>query len=108
MSITSDQFMQITMSIITILGVIITSVIVPFIKSKISADELDKLTYYISVAVRCAEQIYTPSQWREKKTYVMDYIRAIIDSKLSITLTDEQLNTIVEGIVNEVKHGGDN
>lgn len=105
MSITSEQFMQIIMSIITLLGILITSAVLPYIRSKISAEELDKLSYYITVAVRCAEQIYTPEQWRDKKAYVMSYIRQIIDSKLSISLTDEQLDTIVEGIVNEIKHG---
>lgn len=104
---TTDLFMKLVMSLISVLGVIFTAYVVPMIKANISQKQLDQLSYYISVAVRCAEQIYTPEQWKEKKQYVFDYILDITNSKLHINLNEKDIDVIIEGIVNEIKHDGD-
>lgn len=104
---TTDLFMKLVMSLISVLGVIFTAYVVPMIKANISQKQLDQLAYYVSVAVRCAEQIYTPEQWKEKKQYVFDYILDIVNSKLHINLDEKDIDVIIEGIVNEIKHDGD-
>lgn len=103
---TSEIFTQLILLAITIIGAIITAYVVPFVKSKFTAEEITNLTYYIGLAVRAAEQIYTPEQWAIKKEYVFKYAKEIIAEKLNITLTDAQLDAIIEGVVNEVKKGG--
>lgn len=90
-------------SILTICAILISYVLVPFIKSMYTTEQLDRFTYYVTVAVRCAEQIYTPEQWAEKKAFVVNYCKNIL-KEFHITLTDDDLNNIIEGIVNEVKH----
>lgn len=104
---TTELFIKLIMSLISVLGVIFTAYILPWIKSNVAQKQLEQLSYYISVAVRCAEQIYTPEQWKEKKQYVMDYILNDINSKLHINLNEKDIDIIVEGIVNEIKHDGD-
>lgn len=102
---TNELFVKVCISIITILSALITTFVIPFIKSKISQQNLDKLIEYTKIAVRCAEQIYTPEQWKEKKQYVMDYLLSFVNYRLNIKIKEEDLDVIVEGIVNEVKHG---
>lgn len=104
---TTDLFMKLVMSLISVLGVIFTAYIVPMIKANVSQKQLDQLSYYVSVAVRCAEQLYTPEQWKEKKQYVTDYILNVVNSKLKIGLDEKDIDIIIEGIVNEIKHDGD-
>lgn len=104
---TTDLFMKLVMSLISVLGVIFTAYVVPMIKANVSQKQLDQLSYYISVAVRCAEQIYTPEQWLQKKEYVTDYVLDIVNSKLHINLDEKDIDVIIEGIVNEIKHDGD-
>lgn len=104
---TTDLFMKLVMSLISVLGVIFTAYVVPMIKANVSQKQLDQLAYYVSVAVRCAEQIYTPEQWKEKKQYVFDYVLDIVNSKLHINLDEKDIDVIIEGIVNEIKHDGD-
>lgn len=70
---TTDLFMKLVMSLISVLGVIFTAYVVPMIKANISQKQLDQLSYYISVAVRCAEQIYTPEQWKETLNPLRQY-----------------------------------
>lgn len=100
----SDVIVNFVLALISVLSVVITSYVVPYIKSKIGENKFDRLIYYISVAVRCAEQIYTKEQWMEKKQYVMDYVLDLANEKLHLDFTYGQLETIVEGIVNEIKY----
>lgn len=99
----NELFITIVSSVLTILVAIITSVIIPWIKTKITAEQMELLERYTEYAVRCAEQIYTPEEWQDKKVFVMDYITEIINDRLKLSLTYEDINTLVEGIVNEVK-----
>lgn len=90
-------------AVVMVLSVLITSVVIPYIKGKIGENKYNEIKYYVEYAVRCAEQIYTPEQWQEKKAYVKEYI--IRKAKeFGIDMTEEDINVLIEGIVNEVKH----
>lgn len=54
----SDKLFNVIMLIIPVLGVIITSFVVPYIKSKISATQLDEIIKWVGKAVACAEVIF--------------------------------------------------
>lgn len=90
--------------VITIIGLLFTYVIVPYIKNKIDQDKLNKLQQYIEYAVRYAEQLYTESQNKEKKEYVYNYILHKANEIGLHNLTEEDLDIMVEGVVNLVKH----
>lgn len=89
---------------IIILSTAITSVLIPYFRCKIGEDKWAKLQEYTIYAVRCAEQLYTPEQWEQKKAYVMDYILMKADD-MCIGLTEQDIDNLVEGIVNLVKKG---
>ena len=91
------QFIQLL--IILILG-LVTAYVVPFIKTKVSKDQMELLLYYVNIAVKAASQIYSKEQWKEKKEYCMQYIKNIIDEKMNITLSDEEISTLIEGVLN--------
>lgn len=102
---TTDMFIRLIMAIASIVGIVISAYVIPFIESKYTREELECLMIYIEKAVRCAEQIYTPEEWLAKKRYVVTYIKNLIGSAIKIDLTDEQIDTLIEGVVNEVKKG---
>lgn len=97
-----EIFVKIILAIITIIGGLISAYVIPYLRTKIGADQLDKVNYYIGVAVRCADQIFTEEQWKEKKEYVLDYAMRIVNEKLHINLTQEDVDIIIEGLVNEI------
>lgn len=90
-------------AIILALSALVTTVIIPYIKGKIGEDKYNEIKFYVEYAVRCAEQLYTPEQWGEKKKYVMDYIVRKA-KELGVDMTEEDINVLIEGVVNEVKH----
>lgn len=86
--------------IITIVAIIVSYV---FTKSKMTEDSWTALITSIEYAVRAAEQLYTKEEFVEKKQYVLTYIRTVMENN-KIKLTEQDLNILIEGIVNEVKH----
>lgn len=99
----NELFLQIMGGIITILVAIITGFLIPWLKSKVSQSDMEKLTYYIDMAVRCAEQIYTPEQWEQKKAYVTSYITDLCNKTFKLNLSAEDINILIEGAVNQIK-----
>ena len=99
----SELLTVIIKAIIMVLSVLVTAVIIPYIKEKIGESKYDELTYFVKYAVRCAEQMYTPEEWKEKKEYVTAYIIKKAQ-EININLSEEDIDVLIEGIVNEIKH----
>lgn len=90
--------------IVTAVGLLFTSVIIPWIKANIDAKNLEKIQTLTELAVRYAEQTYKVSEFKDKKDYVYKYI---LDKagQMGLKLDEKDINIIVEGIVNAVKYG---
>lgn len=99
----NEMVSVIVKAVVAVLSVLITSVIIPYIKGKIGENKYNEIKKYVEYAVRCAEQIYTPEQWQEKKAYVKAYIIRKA-AEFGIDMTEEDIDILIEGIVNEVKH----
>lgn len=90
-------------AVLAILSVLITTVLVPYLKEQLGDKKFDELTVFIEYAVRCAEQLYTPEQWKEKKEYVS--MRVVKKAKeMHIEISETDIDLIIEGMVNLVKH----
>lgn len=98
-----ELFTQIILAIISIIGALVSAYVIPFIKAKMTQADMQRLVEFVKIAVRCANQIYTPEQWAQKKEYVLNLVKEFIESNLKIKLTDEQIDAIIEGIVNLIK-----
>lgn len=53
--------------------------------------------------MRAAEQIYEPDEWLQKKSYVRDLVSDQVIN-LGIGLDEAEIDAIIEGVVNYVKH----
>ena len=99
----TDLITKIVEAILTIPLALVSAYVIPWLKTKIGQDKMDQLNDFIELAVRAAEQLYTPEEWQQKKAYVLDLAEAKI-LQLGLGLTEDQLDAIIEGIVNAVKH----
>lgn len=100
---TNELFIKIIGAILTIIVAIITGVVIPMIKAKLNQTQLEKLNYYLNLAVRCANQIFTPEQWEQKKMYVTAYITDKVNNVLKLSLNAEDIDVLIEGCVNQIK-----
>jgi len=100
----NEMITVIIKALVAVLSVLITSVVIPYIKGKIGENKYNEIKYYVEYAVRCAEMLYTPEQRKEKKAYVKAYILRKA-SDFGIEMTEEDLDILIEGLVQEVKYG---
>ena len=102
----TNVFMTIALAIISIAGALVSAFVIPWIKANVSAKDLETITFWVRFAVRCADQLFTPEQWQEKKEYVMIYIIDMAN-KMGIKLTEKDINVLIEACVNQIHHGGE-
>lgn len=94
--------MQIVLAVITLLGVVITSVVAPLIKSKLTKEQRDKIVFWTEIAVVAIEKHYEGEigQGKMKKEYVTKFL---VDTlKIDKYMTPEQLSVIIDAVVEQV------
>lgn len=85
-------------AVIALIAAIITTFLIPWIKSKIDAAKLAQIAEWVGIAVRAAEQIYNESGMGEKKKqYVLDFL-----SDKGFTLDPNSINAMIEAAVKEL------
>ncbi len=90
---------SIATSVVAIIGALCARHLIPWLKSKFTASELEKVLTIVSVAVEAAEQMATAFGWsgEEKFQYVVDYIE-----KNGYTIDIDTLTAYIESAVYEL------
>ena len=98
-----DRLFQIILAVIPVLGTILTVYIIPYIKAKIGTENLSKYEYWVNIAVKAAEMIWTETgHGTDKKQYVVEFMNNMFNSK-KIIITEEQINLLIESAVKNMK-----
>lgn len=89
---------QVVVAILTLVISLVSVYFIPFLKSKVSAEQLETIKFWVNIAVEAAEQIYVGSgKGAEKKAYVVSFL----NSK-GFTLNTDEIDTLIEGAVCEL------
>lgn len=85
-------------ALVSLVVVIITCVIVPYIRKKTSQETFDEIREWVKIAVLAAEQIYTGSgRGTEKKAYVVDFLKS-----KGFTIDSASVDALIESYVKEL------
>lgn len=90
-------------AVVTIIGLLLTGYVIPFIKEKIGAEKYEKAVEFCSVCIRSAEQVYSQEEWLLKKAYVLDLVSEYCN-KIGLGLNEAEIDALIEGLVNSIKH----
>lgn len=89
---------QVVVAVLTLVISLVSAFLVPLIKSKVSAEQLETIKLWVNVAVEAAEQMYIGSgRGKEKKEYVVSFL----NSK-GFTLNTDEIDALIEGAVLEL------
>ncbi len=81
---------------------IVTAVVIPYIKSRTTAQKWQEITAWVSIAVTAAEQLYKGSgRGAEKKEYVLSWLRA-----RGIAVDTAEVDALVESAVHGLPGSG--
>lgn len=86
---------QIVEALISLIAAVITCVVIPLIRSKVTNAQFEKIKMYVGIVVKAAEQIYVGNgRGTEKKQYVVEYLE-----KLGLKVDAETLDKLIEAAV---------
>ncbi len=89
-------------AVMTLIIALITTFLIPWIKTKVSAEKLAEVNKWVKIAVQAAEMIYTESgAGNLKKKYVLNYLE-----EKGYTYDSESINLMIEAAVLELKAEG--
>lgn len=98
-----DNLFKIIVSVISILGAILTGIVIPYIREKIGNEKLARYEYWATCAVKAAEQIFSEQGMGEtKKEYVVNFLNEIFN-KNKVIITKEQIEILIESAVHSMK-----
>lgn len=87
--------------VITLFIALITTYVVPYIKSKTTAQQQADIQMWIKVAVQAAEQVYNESgHGKEKKQYVLDFL-----FQKGFYINELEIDNLIESAVYTLKEG---
>lgn len=90
---------QVITAVITLIIACVSAFLIPYLKGKLSADQLDTVMLWVNIAVQAAEMLYVGSgRGEEKKQYVLDFL----NSK-GYTLNAAEIENLIEAAVLELK-----
>lgn len=85
-------------AVIALIGVIITCIVIPYVRSKTTAQQREELNVWIKIAVAAAEQIYQGAgRGEEKKQYVLDWLE-----DHNVTVDEDRIDALIEAAVYEL------
>lgn len=88
-------------AVAALIGVIVTCVLIPFIKSKTAASQQAEINAWVKIAVSAAEQIFKGSgHGEEKKQYVIAWLK-----ERGVTVNENELDALIEAAVYELTQG---
>lgn len=90
---------QVVSAVITLIVALISAFLIPYLKSKLSADKLQKVQFWVNIAVEAAEMIYVGTgRGQEKKEYVLSFLNS---KGFSLNMTE--IDNLVEAAVLKLK-----
>lgn len=70
------DYTELIQALIALVSVIITTFLIPLLKKKLSAEKLEELKKWVSIAVNAAEQLYGSKTGQQKKDYVISFLHS--------------------------------
>ena len=71
--------------------------LIPWIKSKTTAQQRDNIYFLVNMACRAAEQKYKSGEGQKKKQYVLEFLH-----ERELTVDEDELEQMIEAIVLEI------
>jgi len=81
-------------AVIALIAALISAFVIPWIKKKAAACDLEQMQAWTKIAVAAAEQLYTALQGDVKKQYVMKYL-----AEKGYNVNDEDIENAIEAEV---------
>lgn len=90
---------DILVAVVNLALVVLVAVLIPMLKNRIGAENMDSFLRWVEIGVAAAEQIFADTEGEKKKAYVLEYI----ESK-GFEVNAEDVDNAIEAAVNKLHH----
>lgn len=80
--------------VLGVLGIVVSTVLVPWLRTKLGTEKMAALEAFVEAAVAAAEQLFGSGAGEQKKTYALTVL-----SEQGIDITDPVVDTLIEAKV---------
>lgn len=92
----NEQLFNIVLLLIPVIGVVITGIFIPYLKTRITSTQLDEITKWVTKAVEAAEVMFdVPNSGEQKREYVINFIDKMFNGKKEV-ITKDQIRILLE------------
>lgn len=98
----SDIVFEVIKLVVMLVALVAARYVIPYIKERIGADQMDTIAQWARYAVLKAQQVLWAETGEAKKEYVTEFLKELLKDK-KITITEEQLDILIESAVKEMK-----
>lgn len=88
-------------AVIALIAAVVTAFVIPWIKSKTTAQQREDMIAWVKIAVSAAEQIFGEKKGAEKKQYVLNFLE-----ENGFSVDDESVNAAIEAAVKQLNSVG--
>ena len=87
-------------AILALVAVVITSIVIPYIKKRTTTEQQKEIVAWVKIAVAAAEQIYVGTgRGPEKKMYVVEWL-----ADRNISIDTNEIDALIESAVYELNN----
>ncbi len=90
---------QVIVALIGLVGVVLSTVVIPLLRAKTTAQKWDNAMFWVKLAVQSAEQIYNGTGMGEKKK---EYVERFL-AEHNVKLDPDQIDVAIEAAVLEIQ-----
>lgn len=101
----SEILVQLMTGVIMVIGALISTYLIPYLKSLTLSKKMENLVDFIFGCVRWANQTIPKEEFTRKKKEVTEVVIDYAKNKLNVDITEQQIDTLIEAAVNSVKVG---
>ena len=88
--------------VVMVTSVVVARYLIPWLEVNIDHQKFNEVVTWVNQAVMCAQQLMSDADGAEKKQTVMIFLQRLMEEK-GIAITDEQLDTLIESAVKQMK-----
>ena len=96
-----DIILELLKLTIMLVSLLLTSYVIPWVKSKTQNETMHSLIDLATQAVLAAEQVHSSQSGAERKLIVTKFIKEILMQK-NISISDEEIDMLIEAAVKQM------
>lgn len=88
--------------VIMVVSLVVARYLIPWLKASVDEHNMEQIITIVESAVQMAQQVHSSESGEKRKEIVTEYVHKMLLKK-GLTLSEEELDTLIEAFVKQLK-----